>query len=140
MLKTSKTNGSCTKQPRLKSSITHREDPRDREKQEPMNPEGTTKFRRSVALFSQMATDTVDMCGTANLMSRMMASPRNGDELMFKKAIVRCVWSEWGEGGEKEGGSWYLLVVCWWFVWFIGYVGCDSKTFASERETVGIAR
>ena len=49
-----------------------------------MNPEEATELRSAVAQFSYMACGGIDFGVTANVLSRRMACPRKGDELVVK--------------------------------------------------------
>ena len=59
----------------------------EREKKEPMNVNDAKKFRRAVARFNYMSLDRPDLAVLANRLSRLMASPRIGDETWIKRGI-----------------------------------------------------
>ena len=71
----------------IDTPTTGQEDPSVRETWEPMNGEEAGKFRRAVAMVNYMAQDRPDLGVAANLLSRHMSTPRQGDERQLKRVL-----------------------------------------------------
>ena len=50
-----------------------------------LGPEEARRFRRAVARLNYMSLDRPDLATAANLLSRWMAAPRQGDEKLLKR-------------------------------------------------------
>ena len=60
-------------------------DATERDSREPMDVKASTSFRRAVARLNHLALDRADIGVATNHLARMVAQPRIGDEVAFKR-------------------------------------------------------